>query len=62
MTSKRTLVTSCGASSRCTGITQEQGAVIDELFRNRWRTLLSVDDAIEGVHGALQQLGVLEST
>lgn len=43
-------------------ITQEQGAVIDELFRNRWRTLLSVDDAIEGVHGALQQLGVLEST
>merc|ERR1712232_1018002 len=30
-------------------ITDQQGKQIDELFRNRWRTLLSIDDAIEGM-------------
>ena len=35
---------------------------IDELMRNRWRTLLSVDDLIEGVVGALDDTGVLDNT
>jgi N-acetylglucosamine-6-sulfatase len=35
---------------------------IDELMRNRWRTLLSVDDLIEGVVAALDDTGVLENT
>lgn len=43
-------------------ITQEQGAIIDELFRNRWRTLLSVDDAIAGMHAAVDELGLLNQT
>jgi hypothetical protein len=28
-------------------ISEEEGVEIDELFRNRWRSLLSVDDAIQ---------------
>lgn len=43
-------------------ITSEQGDEIDELFRNRWRTLLSIDDAIEGMIATLDDLGVLDST
>lgn len=43
-------------------ITMEQGAAIDDLFRNRWRTLLSVDDAVAGVIGALDNLNVLDNT
>ncbi len=43
-------------------ITDAQGVEIDELFRDRWRTLLSVDDAVAGVVGALDELGVLDST
>lgn len=43
-------------------ITEKQGEVIDELFRNRWRTLLSIDDAIAGVVHALEELQVLDST
>ncbi len=30
--------------------------------RNRWRTLLSVDDLVEGVVGALQEANVLDHT
>lgn len=43
-------------------ITQEQGALIDELFRDRWRTLLSVDDAVAGVVSAVRSLGAFDST
>lgn len=43
-------------------ITQDEGVEIDELFRNRWRTLLSVDDAIAGVHATIEDLGLLNST
>jgi N-acetylglucosamine-6-sulfatase len=43
-------------------ITEEQGQQIDELFRNRWRTLLSIDDAIEGMVQELSAAGVLERT
>ena len=35
---------------------------IDELMRNRWRTLLSVDDLIVGVVNALQETGVYNNT
>jgi hypothetical protein len=43
-------------------ITQEQGVEIDNLFRDRWRCLLSVDDAVAGVMQALEDLGVLDNT
>ena len=43
-------------------ITPAEGAQIDELFRDRWRTLLSVDDAVAGVVGALDELGALDDT
>ena len=43
-------------------ITKDQADVIDELFRNRWRTLLSVDDAIEAIYMTLQKLDLLRTT
>lgn len=43
-------------------ITQSQGAEIDNLFRDRWRTLLSIDDAVAGVHAAVADLGLLDKT
>lgn len=43
-------------------ITEEQGQQIDHLFRDRWRALLSVDDAVVGVMSALSDLGVLDNT
>ena len=49
-------------SPRSGPITQDEGVQIDELFRNRWRTLLSVDDAIAGVHATIEDLGLLNST
>ena len=35
---------------------------IDEFMRNRWRSLLSVDDLIVGVVGALEDRGILNNT
>jgi len=43
-------------------ITDDEGATIDELFRNRWRTLLSIDDAIVGVHKTIEDLGLIDNT
>jgi len=43
-------------------ITEEQGHQIDDLFRNRWRTLLSIDDAIAGVVDTLESVGAMSST
>lgn len=43
-------------------ITEAQGRTIDELFRNRWRTLLSIDDAIAGMVHTLEDTGVLNHT
>ena len=34
-------------------ITNQESHMIDDLFRNRWRTLLSIDDAIAGMVQAL---------
>ena len=35
---------------------------VDEVFRNRWRTLLSVDDMIEKVMNRLNKLELLDNT
>ena len=35
---------------------------VDEVFRNRWRTLLSVDDMVDKVMSRLDGLGVLDNT
>jgi len=43
-------------------ITEEQGREIDNIFRDRWRSLLSVDDAVVGVINALTEEGVLDNT
>ena len=37
-------------------------AVITDVFKNRWRTLMSVDDLIAGVIGACEKLGVADNT
>jgi N-acetylglucosamine-6-sulfatase len=43
-------------------ITDTEAVGIDALFRDRWRTLLSVDDLVEGVVNALTDLGVEGNT
>jgi len=35
---------------------------VDEVFRNRWRTLLSVDDLVVKVHHALKSFSMLDNT
>ena len=36
--------------------------MITSIFKNRWRTLMSVDDVIEAVVGAVTELGQAERT
>lgn len=43
-------------------MSNETAALVDEVFRNRWRTLLSVDDMVAKVHKALSGYGMLENT
>ena len=43
-------------------MSNETAALVDEVFRNRWRTLLSVDDLVAKVHKALSGYGMLENT
>lgn len=43
-------------------ITDTESAEIDELFRDRWRTLLSVDDLVAALVAGLEQAGVLHNT
>ena len=43
-------------------ITLPQAEAIDELFRNRWRTLVSVDDAIAAMVETITDLGLIDST
>ena len=43
-------------------LTTAEADEIDALFRNRWRTLMSVDDLVEGVVEALGALGVLNES
>ena len=37
-------------------------AEVDKIFRDRWRTLLSVDDLVAGMVDTLQQEDILEDT
>ena len=43
-------------------ITTKQGQEVDELFQNRWRTLLSVDDITKSVVELLQKYNQLDNT
>ena len=43
-------------------VSQSEAAVFDKEFADRGRTLLSVDDLVEAVVGALSTLGILDKT
>ena len=43
-------------------ITQKETAAFDEEFRNRWRTLQSVDDLVAGIVAELEAQGLLNRT
>jgi len=43
-------------------ITEKQAAQTDDVFRNRWRALLSVDDGVAGIVAAVEDLGVAQHT
>lgn len=43
-------------------ITEQAADVISAIFRNRWRTLMSVDDVIADVIRSVDELGLLDST
>ena len=43
-------------------ISEQASRVITGVFRNRWRTLMSVDDVIAQVFRAVEELGLLNST
>lgn len=43
-------------------ITQEAATVITGIFKNRWRTLMSVDDVIHAVIQQCEDLGVADNT
>ena len=43
-------------------LSAQVAVVISDIFKNRWRTLMSVDDAIAGVIGAVEELGLAENT
>lgn len=43
-------------------IGQDTASCIDDAFKNRWRTLMSVDDVITDVISLTQRLGVHENT
>jgi membrane-anchored protein YejM (alkaline phosphatase superfamily) len=43
-------------------ITLNESLQIDELFRNRWRTLLSVDDLVGDLVATLADVGAIENT
>ena len=42
--------------------TDAQAADTDNVFRNRWRALMSVDDGIAGIVSAVEELGLSNST
>lgn len=43
-------------------MTDQEKQNSDELYRSRWRTLLSVDDLVESVVSAVEQAGALSNT
>ena len=60
--SKEALSNHHGLISSQSPITIEQGNEIDELFRNRWRTLLSVDDLVTELYETIRTMNLLNST
>merc|ERR1712180_385306 len=43
-------------------MTDQTVDLVDEVFRDRWRTLLSVDDIFKDVHASLDKYGKLDNT
>jgi N-acetylglucosamine-6-sulfatase len=43
-------------------IAEAEAAKFDKIYADRWRTLLAVDDLVEGVVNALDQGGLLATT
>ena len=43
-------------------LTKTEGEEVDELFRNRWRTLLSVDDITRDLYSLLEKYNQLDNT
>ena len=43
-------------------LNQDYIARVDEIFRNRWRTLLSVDDMVDNIMTFLRENDMLENT
>ena len=43
-------------------LTEPASQVITGIFKDRWRTLMSVDDVIASVIGAVEKLGVADNT
>lgn len=43
-------------------LTDSQAASTDGVFRDRWRSLMSVDDEVAGIVGLLDELGLVDST
>ena len=43
-------------------ISEEASAVITDIYKNRWRTLMSVDDVIADVVATCDELGVTNTT
>lgn len=43
-------------------LTAQEANDTDNVFRNRWRALMSVDDGIAGVVSTVEELGLMEST
>ena len=43
-------------------LTQKQAASTDNVFRNRWRALMSVDDGIAGIVATVSDLGLQNRT
>lgn len=43
-------------------LTEEAADVVTGIFKNRWRTLMSVDDVVEAVIAEVQSLGLMTST
>jgi N-acetylglucosamine-6-sulfatase len=43
-------------------MTEEQANHSDNLYRHRFQSLLSVDDMVEGVVGAVEEMGEIKQT
>lgn len=58
----KTAVGHHGAPSANALLTEDAGTVITDIFKNRWRTLMSVDDVVAAVIAEVDALGLTDST